>query len=385
MANITSRGKGTWRITVSKTVNGKRNRITETFKGTKRKAEERAAQIESDISRNIIDANTTSTTVSEFAQTWVDKHVRENLAVSTQKSYISALNQRILPELGMLKLSDLKPSHVIDFYSKLKDAPRLDRKKGKLSARSAFIVHQVLSAMLSDAVHWQYIFSNPVSRVEPPKYQKKEAKYFDEPDIVELMKAFNTLDDDQHKWKAICSTALFMGMRSGEILGLDWSDIDFAESKLSITKISQYISGVGIITKPPKTASSVRNISIPPTLLSMLKKQKHHQNTLRLSCGSKWGGSNRVFTSPVGNPMHPTSPSKWWHKFVREHGLKEIPFHGLRHTSATMLFHAGANGEDVRKRLGHSDATVFFKIYSHAIESADKKNADLLEAKLMQK
>lgn len=142
---------------------------------------------------------------------------------------------------------------------------------------------------------------------------------------------------------------------------------------------SQYVHGTGVITKKPKTESSVREIIIPEILNSILRKYKVWHNEQRLSAGELWKGANRVFTTWDGEPMFPDSSSKWFAKFVKRYNLPKLSFHGLRHTHATILANDVKNIRSLAGRLGHAQPTTTWNIYSHMIRSADMESASKLD------
>lgn len=168
-------------------------------------------------------------------------------------------------------------------------------------------------------------------------------------------------------------------MRLGELAGLKWKNINFEESTIEIKQTNQYLPGAGTITKEPKTESSKRMVSVPEAAMRILKIHKTEETEKRLKCGDLWKDTGYVFTQWNGLPMHPGTPSKWFSKFLKRHGLKKITFHQLRHTSATMLIHSGLNIRALSARLGHSNTSTTLNIYSHALRSADKVAADKIE------
>lgn len=318
--------------------------------------------------------------LKEFAEYWLEKHVKQNLAPKTILSYTAELNHRIIPALGNIKMKDLKPLHLIDFYNALNDAPRLDKRPGKLSGRAKQNIHRILSSMLTDAVKWQVIKDNPATKVEAPKNSRKQAKYYDESQSKLLLSALDKLDDKWRniKWKTVTYIALFTGMRIGEIMGLEWSDIDFTNGILKIQRASQYANKQRI-TKSPKNETSIRTIAINQTLINILNEYKEYWDKQKNKCEDKWNDTNRLFVQWNGLPMFPGSYGKWLPKFLTDNKLPKINPHGLRHTSATILINQGLNIKAVSARLGHADTTTTLNIYTHVLKSADREAAERLE------
>ena len=136
-------------------------------------------------------------------------------------------------------------------------------------------------------------------------------------------------------------------------------------------------------TKDPKNDSSIRKVSMPESVMDVLKKHKIEEKKKMLSLGKLWRGgefeTNFVFTQNDGKPMHPDTPSKWFAKLIERRDLKKIIFHQLRHTSATMLINSGVNIKALSARLGHSDVSTTLDIYSHQLRSVDEAAAKKME------
>lgn len=252
----------------------------------------------------------------------------------------------------------------------------LIQESGPLSGQSVKHHHRLISSILTCAVQWQCLISNPAERVKPPKVDKKEAAHFEE-DMTEYM--LSLLDDEPLKYKTMVYVAVYSGSRLGEVSGLEWSDVDFEKNLLQVCRASQYIPGKGIFTKGPKNESSKRIIAMPALVMDLLKQYKAWQNEERLICGDCWEDHNRLFTKWDGKPVFPTTPSTWFLGFRRKHNLPDVKFHGLRHTNASLLIGQGVDVQTVATRLGHTKATTTTSIYSHFLKRPDQEAADKLQ------
>ena len=238
--------------------------------------------------------------------------------------------------------------------------------------------HRLISAILHTAVEWGVLFSNPCDRTQTPKAEVKEAKYIDEAQATELMKALESADE-MHR--AIIRLLLFTGMRRGEILGLRWSDVGFDKGTLNICRTLQFLPDRGIFVDKTKNKSSEREIRLSQIAVNDLRAHRVAQLEYRLSVGSHWLGTvDYIFTNDEGNPLKPDSVSSWFAKFVKNNtDLPPITLHSLRHTNATLQLAAGVPITTVAKRLGHSNAATTGRIYAHAIQSADDNAAEKLD------
>jgi len=234
--------------------------------------------------------------------------------------------------------------------------------------------------MLNDAMQWQLIPYNPASRVQPPKQEKHKAKFYDE---VQSIKMIACIDKEELKFKTAVYIAILTGMRRGEILGLEWKDIDFDKNEISIERTSVYAEGLGVFTKSTKTENSLRKVSFPNELAVILKKYQKEYKVQKLKCGKLWNENDRLMIQWNGLPMFPSTLSQWFKKFLKRYQLPLITFHEIRHTNATLLISQGVDIATVAKRLGHAQNSTTLNFYTHAMHSEDRAAADKLGGLLM--
>lgn len=181
-------------------------------------------------------------------------------------------------------------------------------------------------------------------------------------------------------YKTMIITLIYTGMRRGELCGLKWSDIDFANELMQIDRELLYTPERGIFEDTTKTYGSQRVIKISQLVINSLKEYKKEQTKNRLKSGDSWNDTNYIFTQTNGNPIHPDTLTWWFKKFIRRNpSLPDISIHSLRHTNATLLIANGVNLTTVSKRLGHANTSTTTKIYAHAIKTADEMAANTLD------
>jgi len=190
------------------------------------------------------------------------------------------------------------------------------------------------------------------------------------------------LNSEPIKYRTIVLLALDTGLRLGELLGLQWADIDFEKAVLSVYKANQALGGKGIYTKSPKNSSSVRQVAISDSVMTLLKKYRTWQAQKRFTMGDKWIDGDWIFTKKDGTPIYPDTPSHWFRKFLKKNNLPLIRFHSLRHLSATLLISLNVPLKNISSRLGHADIRTTANIYSAALESVDHQAADKMDAYL---
>jgi integrase len=346
----------------------------------KRKEAERAlAEFTVEIERGLV-IDGKKMTFKEFVDRWLKDYAETNLAPKTLFRYKEILDSRILPSIGHIKIDQLRPTHIIEFENMLReDGIRKDGRVGGLSEKTILQHHRIISSILNDAVQWQAIFSSPAARVKPPKVKKNPAKCYDEDQMWALLDALEQAPPEDLKYRVIVDLALGTGLRRGEIMGLEWKDINLDFCTLDVRQASQYLPGQGTFIKDPKNETSKRLISVPAGTIALLKKWKVQQAEQRLKIGDQWSGGDWVFTAWNGQKMHPDTISKWFPGFLKDNKLPHIPFHGLRHTSATLLIAEGSDIREVSGRLGHSNTSTTGDIYAHFLKKADQAAAEKLD------
>lgn len=386
--SIEKRGKNSYRLIVCHGFNldGKPIRHTKTVHGTKAQAKIELAKFVAEVEQGTV-IEGKSITFKEFTEIWKRDYGSKELAPSTYRRYLGMLESRILPYLGHFKLDKIKPTDIMKFYDMLDKDTQIKRVKCNngyrtlkpLSQKTILEHHRLIRAMLHRAVYWQLLFSNPCERVQPPKSKKPKRRYYDDEQCKVLLSNLNELSVDDIKYKTAITLTLFTGVRLGELMGLEWSDIDYTNGIVSINKSSQYLADKGVFTKTPKTESSIREVAIPDFVLSLLEEYRLWYETQKSICGELWTNSDRLFVQSDGKPMHPSTISKWFVKFVKEIGLPVINFHGLRHTNATLLISQNIDVAVVAARLGHAQITTTFNFYVHPIISHNKSAGNVLQ------
>lgn len=401
-------------------------------------------------------------TFEDFINKWLKDYADHELAPKTLHRYQELLNSRIIPALGHIKLNKLQPTHLNEFYNNLREnGIRLDKKyaakenfseiianlgfspkdillksgisertfkslskgnnvqastvdkicnsinvnpsllfslvneESSLSERTILHHHRLIASILTAGVQWGFILNNPASRIKAPKVERKEAKHYD---IDQTEYILELIQNEPIKYKTMITLAIYGGMRMGELAALEWSDIDFDNNLLRINKSLQHLSDKGIFVKSTKNETSDRIISIPGTVINLLREYKVWQNGEKATLGDLWNDDyNNIFTSHNGSYIFPSTISKWFLDFIRKHNnsimnnnaipeedkpkylLDRINFHGLRHTSATILINQGVDVPTVSKRLGHARTSTTTDIYAHSLKKADTEAAEKLE------
>ena len=392
--SIEKRGKDSYRLVCTNgyDLNGNIIKHTKTIHGTKKDAKIELAKFVADVQNGLV-IEGKSLKFSEFTEIWKRDYGSKELAPSTYKRYCRMLETRILPYFGHFYINRIKPTDIMQFYDLLSRDTQLVRKKsnnGKktikpLSGKTILEHHRLLLAMLHKAIYWQLIVSNPAERVQPPKAMKLKRKYYDDEQCKILLENLTELGEEQIKYKVAIILTVFTGVRLGELMGLEWQDVDFKTGIVSINRSSQYLADKGVFTKTPKTESSIREVAIPDFVVSLLEEYKLWYDEQKSFYGELWTNSNRLFVQADGKPMHPSTISKWFVKYVAQIGLPVINFHGLRHTNATLLISQNIDVAVVAARLCHAQITTTYNFYVHPIISHNRIAGNVLQNLLLQK
>lgn len=217
----------------------------------------------------------------------------------------------------------------------------------------------------------------PAQRVKPPSTSHAKMELLNEEEVQTMLIA---LEGEPLKYRTIILLALDSGLRLGELMALQWNDIDMENGTLRVTKSNQAIHGRGVFTKAPKNQSSVRRLALSKSTLQLLQQHKQQQAEEKTLLGDKWHEGSWIFTQWNGIAMYPATPSQWFRRFLERHGLPHMPFHGLRHLSATLLIASGIPLKNVSSRLGHADIRTTANIYSDALQSIDQRAAETMDA-----
>ena len=392
--SIEKRGKNSYRLIVSEgyDLHGKPLIHRKTVHGTKKEAEVELAKFVTEVQSGLV-IDGKALRFSEFVEIWKRDYGSKELAPTTYKRYCRMLETRILPYFGHFYINKIRPTDIMKFYDLLEKDTQLVRKKGNngsktkkpLSGKTILEHHRLLRAMLHRAVYWQLIVSNPAERVQPPKAKKPKRRSYDDEQTKILLENLEKLTVEDTKYKVAIILTIFTGVRLGELMGLEWQDVDFRNGIISINRSSQYLSDMGVFTKVPKTESSIREIAIPEFIISLLEEYKLWYEEQKSLYGELWTNSNRLFVQADGKPMHPSTISKWFVKYVAQIGLPVINFHGLRHTNATLLISQNIDVAVVAARLGHAQITTTYNFYVHPIISHNRIAGNVLQNLLLQK
>ena len=383
MATITKRGVS-YRIKVScgYDINGKQMVQTKTWKPDEGMT---AKQIEKEVQRQAvlfeesckIGQITASVKFEAFAEQWFEEYAKLNLRSSTYEK-MKQLPKRVYPAIGHLRLDKITGRHIQQFINDLALNGKNLINGNSLSRKT--IVHHLnfISDVFGYAIKMDMLSDNPCRNVTVPKGESKEKEIYT---IDELARIFKLLDGDDVpiKFRAFFKLAVYSGFRRGELLGLEWKDVDWENNLISVRRTSNYTAERGTYTDTTKTKKSKRTLKFPDYVMNMLRELKEEQDKEQNELGNKWTCTDRLFTQWDGKPMGNNSPYYWVKRFCKRNNLRFCDIHSLRHAHASILINAGVDVATVSADLGHSTPTTTLGKYTHEFQEAQAKTSHIIE------
>lgn len=299
------------------------------------------------------------------------------IELSTWEGYKIYAERHIIPyfEPMRLKLREVKPHHIQEYYQYKFTSGRLDNKPGGLSIPSLKKHSIVFKEVFNYAVLHEVLNKNPAEGVKLPSKSKSvvERKFLTADEANQVIKAF-----DGHQLKPLVCVALYYGLRRSEVLGLRWSAIDFENNTLTINHT--VVKTVTVVRKDStKTQSSMHTFLLLSDVKELLLQQYAQQEKNKVTYKEIYQASDYVFTWPDGSLYRPEYVTKTFQKVLVQHHLPVIRFHDLRHSTASILYDKGWELKDIQNWLRHSSVEVTGDIYTHISEARKEKYAKELE------
>jgi integrase len=368
--HIRRRGKASWEIKFDlgrDLLTGKRRIRYHSFKGSKREAEREAVRL-------IAAANTggyidpSRVAVGQFLDQWERDWAIGNVSPKTLERYTELLRLHVRPHIGTVLLQKINASALAELYGRL-------QRDGKLAPRTVGHVHRVLHRALGHAAQWGLIAQNVVDLVQPPRVEEEEISIVRADQVAELLRRLQG-----RSVYPLAAIALSTGMRRGELLALRWGDVDLDRAVIRVEQ-SIETTTAGLRFKPPKTRHGRRSITVPPTIVALLRSlwRKIHERRLALGLG-KAPAEALVFANLDGNPLHPQGVTKQWKRAMTAISMTDVTLHSLRHTHASQLIAAGLDVLTISRRLGHGSPAITLRVYGHLFTNSDDKAASVVQA-----
>jgi integrase len=334
---------------------GKRKQQWITANPSKREAEKQMAELIHQMDTGTF-VKPNKNSFSKYLEEWLKGYVWPNLSPRTAEGYESIVRCHLIPALGNIPLTQLRPEHLQRYYSEKLSVGRYDR-KGALSQTTVSHHHTCIHRALKMALRWGLISRNPADAVVPPRPQRSEMHTMTEDEISIFLEAAK-----KTPYYVLFYVALFTGMRRSELLALRWGDVDLLLCQAHINRSLHHLRTGDVIFRAPKTTKARRMVSLPPSSAFLLQEHKDKQEAkLRMPLRE----DDLIFSNHEGKPLLPDTISHAWTKLVKRTGLNRIRLHDARHTHASLLLKQSVHPKIVQERLGHATISTTLDLYSH--------------------
>lgn len=310
-------------------------------------------------------------TVTQWLDIWV-KEYTGNLKPYSLRNYISQIDNHIKPYIGAVKLTALNTDNVQRMYN------RLHKEEG-LSPKTLRNIHGILHNALEQAVANGYIrvnVSRPCAK-KLPKVTRKEMHPLADDDLKRFIQ---TIKGDEYEYLFLVD--IFTGLRQGEILGLQWSCVDFDKGTITVDKqLYQPMKNGDYSFQTLKNGKS-RTLSPAPFVMEILRNQRRRQAELRLKVGPLWRETfpDLVFTNAFGGNLCHGTVYSHFKKAVKESGAPAVRFHDMRHSYAIAALRSGDDVKTVQESMGHLTASFTLDQYGHVTEEMKQASAERMQA-----
>jgi integrase len=336
-------------------------------------------------------------TVWTWLQRWLDDYVKPNVRIKSFEKYEACLKSYIKPTLGDVIITKLKAPDVQRVLNEM--LTQGGKKKKGVSTCTVRSTRRYLSTAFEKAVQVGVLSKNIVRATDPPRLVKKEIHPLTEEQASFLLKTAKEgeyifhgckqrqkPDESTEYIKAAAYTAVLLalntGMRVGEVFGLKWSDIDFTQNTVKVVR-ALVASNHGVHFEEPKTKGSRRKIPITDTVKKALQKFQKEQQWFSTALGDKFDNEeDLIFPNSFGKPFNTNNfTTRYFKRMILQAGLdRELCFHDLRHSHATLLLKQGVNIKVISERLGHSTIQMTLDTYSHLMPDMQQTAVKALEA-----
>lgn len=296
-------------------------------------------------------------TVGEYLMDWLEEYAKVNCKISTYEEYERAIRVQLIPAFGSRPFSSLKRKDISRFI-----AAKVDQGKSRSTIRNYLAP---LKAAAFQAMEDEVMSVNPVIRASKSSRTKDERRQLVQPLNREEVAILLAKAKDQFPLlHPLLLCAVRAGLRQGELIGLQWGEVDFQGSFLEVRR--------AVVRRRVTTTKShkIRRVDMSPQLRETLKELKECRELEAMANGKE--KSEWVFLSPNGYRWDDRNLQRRFPRCLEASGLRRVRFHDLRHTYASLLIDQGAHGKYIQEQLGHSSIQVTMDIYGHLFPNRNR-------------
>ena len=298
----------------------------------------------------------------EWVEFWYENYSKPMLRPSSQRSYEDFIRLYIRPKLGSVPLNKLTMNDLQQFFNWMrKDGRTLHRESrgGGLSDNMVRNCHSLCRRALEKAVAERLIVKNPIEECKAPPIRRKEMHLLSREELQKLL-----IQARAEGYYEVFLLELTTGLRVGELMALQWDDLNFNTGELRIER-QVYRTKEELLIQEPKTKASIRTVILPPPVVEALKEYKK-------TVSSRW-----MFPSPKKEdaPLAPAAASHRLSKILSHAGCKKVRFHDLRHVFATNALEHGMDVKTLSTIIGHTSSATTLNIYAHVTSDMQRQAA----------
>ena len=351
-------------------VTGKQRYASRTVRGGKREAQRALNEMVSDAERGLVVR--TNATTGELIEAWFE-HAAGDFSPKTVKETRGFIDRNLLPAVGGVPLSKLKPSDLDRFYRRLLTSGAVGA--GGLAPATVRRIHGILRRALAQGVKWGWLGVNPAATTTPPRVPHPEIT---PPSSTDLTRVLRRASESSPELACFLVLAAATGARRSELVALRWRDVDIADGTVRIER-GVVMGPAGLVEKDTKTHAA-RRVALDERTVQIVTDHSVRMTERAVMCRADLTEDSFVFSSAgdCSEPWFPDSVSRGFKRLCVAEGLADVRLHDLRHFVASQLLSAGVDVRIVAGRLGHRNAATTLNVYAHFLEQADRSAADVI-------
>jgi integrase len=299
---------------------------------------------------------TSSPKLSKWLPYWLEEIVKPKRKKTTYSKYETHVRLYLLPKLGAKSLESFSTTDARNYFKAL---------AAKTSPATAKETHKVLRSALSAACREELISRNVLSLVDPPRSQPAEH----DPWTIDETRIFLQTAREDPAYAAVL-LAVALGLRRGEIVGLRWSQVDFATRTIRLGRQLQRVKGE---LYEDTTKGRKRSLPLPLILLVALRWQRWRWLALREKAGSGWVDNDYVFVTRTGRPIEGRNLYRSFLRLCEKANVRKVRLHDARHGFATLMADDGVEPRVLMELMGHSQIAVTMDVYTHVVEKSKRE------------
>jgi len=308
-------------------------------------------------------------TFAEFQKIWMEKYAvgEGQIRSSTLDLYSGHFRNHLIPAFGGMELAKIGLEEIQGF--------KADKTSSGLSPQTVKHLLRLLRQMLGHAIDWGYLRSNPAEKVRNPKVPRKNMDFLTSEEVGLF------LSQVSDKWFPFMLTAIITGMRIGELIAMKWGNLDRNKGRYYVKNTwLRPRGGHPARIDEPKTEASVAAVDLTPSCIDALRRHKARQNEERLLAGEQYQNQDLIFATPMGTWIDDRNfVQRVFHPTLAAAGIRQIRFHDLRHTCASLLIDKNVSPKYIQKQLRHASIEMTFDRYGHLFPDSNREAVSKLE------